>query len=140
MTTTGEGTFGFHINDQLWLPGEHDYPVGVYDATTGYLRLFAQDQEGDEELGISLYNQVFDTGTYALTPGPAEVAFYAGTGSPFQGIYRIDSTHHGTLTILRVDDERPFVVSGTFEFEAVNEAGEVIQVTDGRFDFNHDWQ
>ena len=47
--------------------------------------------------------------------------------------YSTSSIRTGTMTILHYDDEE-FTVSGTFEFEAENEFGDIITITDGRFD------
>ena len=56
----------------------------------------------------------------------------AGYGNASIEIYETNSQHTGTLTITHYDyDNR--IVSGTFEFE-VEVDGEVLKVTDGRFD------
>lgn len=47
--------------------------------------------------------------------------------------YSTNSIRNGTLTILHYNHEKS-TVSGTFEFQAENEFGEVITITEGRFD------
>lgn len=47
--------------------------------------------------------------------------------------YSTNSIRTGTLTILHYDNQK-YTVSGTFEFEAENDLGEVITITEGRFD------
>lgn len=47
--------------------------------------------------------------------------------------YSTNNVRTGIMTIQHYDDER-FTVSGTFEFEAENEFGDLITITEGRFD------
>jgi hypothetical protein len=47
--------------------------------------------------------------------------------------YSTNSVRIGTMTILHYDNDE-YTISGTFEFEAENEFGEIITITDGRFD------
>ena len=43
---------------------------------------------------------------------------------------------YGTLTITRFDDQE-HIISGTFEFTVQGNNGELIKITDGRFDLNY---
>ena len=61
-------------------------------------------------------------------------------GSVTKGSFDVDGRNYstslvrkGTLTILHYDKE-DYTISGTFEFEAENDFGEVIIITEGRFD------
>lgn len=47
--------------------------------------------------------------------------------------YSTSTVRTGTMTILQYDEEA-FTISETFEFEAENEFGEVVTITEGRFD------
>jgi hypothetical protein len=60
--------------------------------------------------------------------------FYLGGGIGF--IYSTDEIYPGTLTITNFDSEN-FIISGTFEFTVLDNEGNEIQITDGRFDLNY---
>jgi hypothetical protein len=47
--------------------------------------------------------------------------------------YSTDATHKGTLRIDSIDHVKNFI-SGTFSFDAVNAKGNIVHVTNGRFD------
>lgn len=47
--------------------------------------------------------------------------------------YETQSLNSGELKITKLDREN-FIISGTFWFTAVNDQGDTIRVTDGRFD------
>lgn len=47
--------------------------------------------------------------------------------------YSTNSIRKGTMTILHYDEENS-TISGTYEFEAENDFGVVIKITEGRFD------
>jgi hypothetical protein len=78
-------------------------------------------------LGIRLLNQEFIPDSWGV---PNNSGIYL---SP-QGSFVTGPPHTGVLTITRADKEAR-ILSGTFEFKAQNpKTGEVVEVTDGRFD------
>ena len=139
VSFTGEGTFAMRVNGEVWkIGGFMDEIDGSWEPQSGNLRVFGW--KGGKNEGADIYvDSVFGPGTYPLlfignsTGGAGNAARWYPPGSASS--YETDSTHTGTLTLIRADDEYPYVLSGTFEFDAVNEAGEVVQITDGRFDF-----
>ena len=42
----------------------------------------------------------------------------------------------GELKITRIDLQNS-IISGTFWFDAINEAGEIVEIREGRFDWNY---
>jgi hypothetical protein len=58
--------------------------------------------------------------------------YSGGSALPGSGTtYQTDSTHSGTLTITYYDGK---VLAGIFEIDMVNGNGELVHITDGRFD------
>ena len=139
VSFTGEGIFAMRVNGEAWLVdgGFREEIDGSWDPQTGRLAVSAWKKSENQGPSIHL-DSVFGPGTYPLvyqrTP-TGSIGSAAKWLSGSTGYYETDSTHIGTLTLIRADDEYPYVLSGTFEFDAVNEAGEVVQITDGRFDF-----
>ena len=51
-------------------------------------------------------------------------------------IYKTNNTYFGTLEILYHDVDK-YILGGRFEFDAVNEEGDVIKIREGEFDLNY---
>ena len=134
VSFTGEGIFAMRVNGEVWkIGGFRDDLDGDFDPQSGRLQVYAQ-QGNETAIQFSLSERCYGPGTYSLyelKQHSSSVVFWP----EWDGEFRTDSTHTGTLTLIRADDEYPYVLSGTFEFDAVNEAGEVVHITDGRFDF-----
>ena len=60
--------------------------------------------------------------------------YYLGGGNG--EIYSTTVNNPGTLTITRFDQDN-FIISGTFEFTVVDNDGNEINITNGRFDMNY---
>ena len=143
-TQTGEQTFGCLINGKPFFPTKFG---------NGRPRAFYQYVDGAYTLGISASRKADDpsksfnlgaldieglqTGTYTLE------SFESGN---FFAEYYLDGgivldtstgeNGYGTLTITRFDDQE-HIISGTFEFTVQGNNGELIKITDGRFDLNY---
>ena len=141
VTTTGEETFACKINGEVWTRHWLNPVSGSYDGSLNSLILFAENRPVDEAFRIELYDRVIGTGTYQLydsTMFRTPVIFFAGKDSKkYYGDYRVDSLHRGTIKILRADVDSPYIIAGTFEFDAVNDSGEVVHITEGRFDHRY---
>ena len=140
VSFTGENIFAMRVNGEAWRidGGYREELDGSWDPQTGRLLILAFKKGKNQGVEVSIKGAL-SQGTYPLTltrivnGGHGSAARWYPPGSA--GSYGTDSTHTGTLTLIRADDEYPYVLSGTFEFEGVNEAGEVVHITDGRFDF-----
>ena len=153
-TQTGANTFGCKINGVNWVAnGNNDsfYPQalqGGIDAVD--TSLGGTKNEFKRQLFFSAYNlnrTSFDlvlgrepfVGTYLFNkttrPEPAESNYINyGAFSGMGGWFMTDSTNQGSITITYYNESR-CIVAGTFQFDAVNKnTGEVIHVTEGRFD------
>jgi hypothetical protein len=153
-TQTGANTFGCKINGVNWVAnGSNDsfYP----QALQGGIRVIDTSLSGTlnqfkRQLLIRAYNKDKSSfnlvigkepfaNTYLINkttiPEPAESNYINyGAFSGMGGWYMTDSTHQGSITITYYNESR-CIVAGTFQFDAVNKnTGEVIHVTEGRFD------
>ena len=143
-TQEGKNTGGAIVNGQVWvakievpdtLPGGNN----TYYDTSPLLNTFRLQivllKYTDSNSTISFYlerNQDFSPGIYALDNNDNHDNH--GSFSPnVLEIFNTNSTNTGTLTITRFDKVNR-IVSGTFSFKAVNSAGEVVTITEGRFD------
>ncbi|MBX7205746.1 MAG: hypothetical protein K1X81_10025 [Bacteroidia bacterium] len=129
ITQTGANTFGCKVNGQVWLPTTVwvDYHNGgmVISANNGY------EPHSDIIVTLSEFT-AFKQGSYELSANTS----YISKGSYRSGkdMYYTDSIYIGDLTINRLDSVNS-ILSGTFSFDAKHiSTGEVIHVTEGRFD------
>ncbi len=146
-TEEGKNTFGCKINGKNWVPngggGFSGLPPvdggyqGTNDFDTTRNNVFIRAYDKSSSINIYLqsvsrpgtYNLKFNTLDYANVLNPKNYGYYGTNGDGF--ITTSQST--GTVSISRADTVNK-IVSGTFEFTAVNNAGKTIKITDGRFD------
>ena len=101
----------------------------------------------DGVLGFKCYNvKDFDcrTSVRVLLTGVYEedtcynfddyLSYYSGCMSSLTGSYKVDTSGKNMVNVTRLDlDDK--IVSGTFEYNLIqSETGEVIKITEGRFD------
>lgn len=140
-TQEGKNTGGALVNGQIWvakietpntLPGG-DNTIYNTDTVLGTFSLqIVLLKYTDSNNTISFYlvrNQDFSPGTYALDNNDNHGSFSPNVLDTFN----TNSTNTGTLTITKFDKVNK-IVSGTFSFKAVNATGEVVNITEGRFD------
>lgn len=70
---------------------------------------------------------------YDLGDAPNQGEYTIDSDSPF---YKTNTSYVGTLEILYHDIDK-YILGGTFEFDAVNEDGEVIEIRKGEFDLKY---
>lgn len=136
LTHEGKNVLGCKINGKVWVLDKgkatwnHPYGVGFGLFNDSTLHIFAND-----EYEISLnhkYNRI--TGLYEPTskyPYQNRVVYY--TNPPFKGSqeHYTDSAHTGWINVSFYTGT---IVAGTFAFDAVNDSGNVVHITEGRFD------
>jgi hypothetical protein len=146
-TQTGANTFGCLVNGVAFLPDGSNFSLGpikqcnyIYTGG-GYHFTVAADNKsvsslikgiviGTDSLAIA-EGQTLTFKTFA--PGNADASYTLYTNTGDINKYITNNTVSGQLTITKLDSIKDFV-SGTFYFTAVNDKGEKVQVTDGRFD------
>ena len=157
-TQTGKNTFGCLIDGQAWIPspsgsgamGSKPISGGYMNAPTG-----APSSYGNNNVWVNAYNgsevislyirNVNKTGTYPLNfntqPAPANLypQNYAGftryNNASGGDYFMTTSNYTGTVEITRADTVSK-ILAGRFSFVGINNMGETISVTDGRFDLN----
>lgn len=141
LTQEGKNTFGCKINGKNWVPkGGGGFsgipPTGggfYYNKNTIYIRAYNDNES------IQFYlKDVFNAGVYLFntTTLPMPDNLYPesyGLYSNANGTYVTTYAYTGKVTISNRDTINS-IVSGRFEFTAVNSSGKTVKITDGRFD------
>jgi len=154
ITTSGENTFGCMINGTLYIPTIVLDMVGVDCCLStvqsdGFLNIGTVMDEHDQvneagffqTFGMTLVNDssTIEIGIYDLTlPSHSFARITRSKGiAPnyeFRCRYEPEDIISGELNLIRVSGG---IVSGTFEFAAVNDDCDTVRVTDGRFDLTY---
>ncbi|TMU50427.1 DUF6252 family protein [Flagellimonas algicola] len=141
-TQTGEGTFGCLIDGEPFFPGRFggDQPSAFYqfvrDAYT--LGISASRGGGETMVGFNLGAldiEGLEEKTYSLTTfesGNFFAEYLIGGGIELTSSPTDEEP--GILTITNFTDE---IISGTFEFTVLDNEGNEIRITDGRFDLRY---
>ncbi|MFY0484116.1 DUF6252 family protein [Flavobacterium sp. PLA-1-15] len=147
-TQTGANTVGCLVNGKVFLPHAEGINPEVncsYQYIDGqfYFIIAFRDLRGHSTEMVSVRaNKInLQTGnTYTLDKNIIDNGDFtggAGSYSPtLQNTYTTNSLKTGELKITRVDLSNS-IISGTFWFDAVNQAGEVVEIREGRFDWNY---
>lgn len=159
ITTEGAHTLGCKINGDIFLPKDDESCVSfeclpVSELRLSYLQNGSQYQlsiiarnniNGNISLNLDLYlneplqEQVYDLSEAYIPsinrtwPNGSSCIYQRIDGENFNSCFATNSDVTGTLEITAINEEERFI-SGTFEFQAVNQSGNVVNFTDGRFD------
>jgi hypothetical protein len=145
-TQTGANSFGAKVNDKLWVPtsslggaAKLEARYAVNDLIINARNLASSPTESEFEIYIKDLN---GPGIYPLnqntSPYPNQTASYGYYISrKFTPIneWITSSLFNGSVNIT-LDDRVNHIVSGTFQFDALNmySSPDTLHVTDGRFD------
>ena len=145
LTTEGKGTFGCLVNGKAWLPKGSDAVSELisiyYDEEQGYYLDAAYNKDDDASTTLafnivqfSLKQKKYDLFTYVKDSTSRGVYTYCWDNRGCNEVkYYTDVNHSGVLNIQFIDSTQQ-IISGTFDFTAKAENGEIVYVTDGRFD------
>ena len=93
---------------------------------------------GDSEIFIQLYKDNVEINKVYDIPGDY---YYSNSGASYSSMdndfFTKQPNYTGKIKFTRIDIPRN-IVSGTFEFDAVDEEGNVVHITEGRFDKKFD--
>lgn len=147
-TQTGANTVGCLVNGEVFLPHAeginpevncfYQYVDGEFFFTMNFADLRGSS---NERVVIQTGRLNLQTGqTYILNKNMLDDGDFNGGG----GVYSLSTTNRyytntikkGELKITRVDLQNS-IISGNFWFDAVNENGEVVEIREGRFDWNY---
>ena len=141
LTHTGENIFACKVNGQLMVATQNSSAViGEFGIKFSHAKanglMYIQGSCNSPQYDIELSFRYNDTpGTYPLIVDyPFYVYFwnYSKSAAPSAANqYQPDATHTGAINITYYNGN---IVAGTFAFDAVNRNGEVVHVTEGRFD------
>jgi len=152
-TQNGSNTMGAYINNVIWNPAHTAYGTGITASITAYttgasfsivgVRDNATVSDGTTTVAIQI-GDFNGTGSYSLynnSPISGSNINNIGavsTGSDTRTYYLTDSLHQGNITVTYYDTVKK-IISGTFQFDAVNRNNslDVVHVTSGRFDFTY---
>ena len=141
LTHSGENIFACKVNGQLMIANENASEViGEFGIKFSHSKsnqlIYIQGSCTSPQYDIELSFKYLDTlGTYPLLMEYPYYAFfwdYSKSSAPnATNQFQPDATHGGTVNITYYDGH---IISGTFAFDAVNRNGDLVHVTDGRFD------
>jgi|GEM_PF-259749 len=145
VTHTGVNVLACKINGNVFIVSNNQtgclfcpkYGVSFIIYNTGLISIDALNQQPRFEISINIPASDTISGNYQI---PFTYPYFAGfsnyDGDPISaGSYNIDSANNGKITILYYDGN---ILAGTFAFDAVNSSGQVVHITEGRFDIaNH---
>jgi hypothetical protein len=132
LTTTGENTFGYLLNDQA---------INVKNT----LRITALYQHGQLQLGGGVSNLEKDIDITILLSDPLmlnkkyslkNTSKYVDFNIFSTCTYEFEETYEGSLNFVKIDRIN-FILSGTFEFSTVTEGCDTVNITGGRFDVQY---
>ncbi len=144
-TQEGKNTFGCKINGKNWVPSGGGGFSGIKPVDGGffenintiYIRAYSKDES------VQLYlRDVFNIGEYSLSSNtipmpdnldPKSYGLYSVRKDNATSTYITNTMHAGKVIISNRDTVNK-IISGTFEFTAVNSNGKTVKITDGRFD------
>lgn len=151
-TQEGKNTFGCLVNGQVFVPtGQLGFGIPPYswyyqqltqdyNPVKGYMfRVSASDWKGQNKpsIGLGTYSLELKEGTVYPLGEPSVVGKAYGEYTKIAPVglenYSIVSPLTGEMRITKFDKQKR-IVSGTFWFDAVNAAGEKVEVREGRFD------
>lgn len=137
LTEEGKNTFGCKINGKNWVPHGTGGFGGSDPTSGGFFQnthtIFITAYNGRESIEFYLEN-VFNSGEYSLSGNNGGSYYIRGDNTSIPDIsYITDSQHTGKVEIVNYDTTNK-IVSGTFQFTAVNKEGETVRITEGRFD------
>lgn len=153
-TSVGANTIGFKVNGTAYTASgkagqllSAGFVTYYYYATNNSLFISAKRTAGDNQFGLWLSIPYKDSvGTYWLNNDFKGTFFQGGNPNPNDpsggSIYTTTDTYTGKVNITYFDGKLdPYypgkILSGTFEMQAVNDNGDVIQITEGRFDIGN---
>ena len=147
-TQTGANTVGCLVNGQVFLPNAECINPEVncfYQLVDGeyFFNMAFSDLRGTGVKTVSVRTSKINletNGNYILDQENTIFEEFVGGG----GVYGINAANYfytstlktGELKIIKLDPVNA-IISGTFWFDAVNSAGETVEIRQGRFDWNY---
>lgn len=147
-TQIGANTVGCLINGEIFLPKQEGINPSVvvnYEFIDGefFFSLTFNDHIGIGIKSVNIRTQRLDleiNQIYELNKNYDDNDDYTGGGGTYginaENYYYTTSSITGELTITRVDLSNS-IISGTFWFDAINDTGGIVEIREGRFDYEY---
>jgi hypothetical protein len=139
---SGPGTLGVHINGKVWNTGGiNTYASSIFFHNTKDIRIDAGiSRNTDHESLVIVINNVSSIGYYnmgflkpaSLSPRDSTKFLYGDNESE---AYHLQSPRNSLVTITRFDTVYN-VLAGTFNSSLINNKGDTLKLTDGRFELH----
>lgn len=149
ITQEGKNTFGCLVNGKPFIPRGSMWSGPLYECYYQFVeaedkyvfQVAGFDKEDPSDIPrvyVRIHNVTLEVGkTYRIgnldVLGQGHASCYL---SQDDRRYSTNQEFSGELKINRLDEEQQ-IVSGTFWFDAVNEAGQKVEVREGRFDMQY---
>ncbi|MBL7837501.1 MAG: hypothetical protein JNM67_08295, partial [Bacteroidetes bacterium] len=146
LTQEGKGTFGFKINEAIWIPkgykGESEafyYPWSISKDLYGRLQIRA-NQNDNESAVVFRTTNVYGPGKYFVYQQSSEhkTLIYYERKVGFYYRYALDTNN---FVIIDKLDTIARIVSGRFQFNVINDSNvfDTVKIVDGRFDMKYSY-
>ena len=146
-TQTGANTVGCLVNGNVYLPSKRglNSPVNCFYQFDNGEFFFTMGFSDDVNFGPTVFFQtkritLIEGQSYILSKNMIDDADFTGGGGMYwldiEKISYTNTIKTGELKITRIDLQNS-IISGTFWFDAVNEEGEIVEIREGRFDWNY---
>ena len=146
QTTVGANTAGCLVNGEVLIPkgNANESTLRCQYAKRGdeyTFILFINENTNPSKSVRLLYSQNYPLTENKAIPLTIPNVKQSSWGDFFIAAGLIDTfstneEYKGQLLILALDEKRR-IISGTFSFKAVNDQGEIVEVSDGRFDMRY---
>jgi len=146
LTNTGENTAGCLVNGEVFVPKSPLFSERLYRKYKDdffVLTIYQKRTNETKSLNIRCKIPFSQEGIIGVYPLNAEDNLDLESGAGYYHAYNSSSLNDiyysttsdfvGELIITYYNHEK-FIISGTFWFDAINSEGEVMEVSDGRFD------
>lgn len=141
-TQEGKNTFGCKVNGKVWLPDIRKYTFYVIDELEAnyytydsnmYIHAIYWTNDIQESIYLSLQTFSGEGKYYLRTKYKADHGYFFREIDSVSKIYYTNDTIGGQVEITKFDTINQ-IVSGIFFFNAVNDIGQIVDISDGRFD------
>ncbi|PWJ57872.1 hypothetical protein CLV98_10552 [Dyadobacter jejuensis] len=145
ITQEGKNTFSCKVNGKVWVPtGRGDIFVNIPPITGGFIRLSGTDSIGifiDTFAGsgedLAIYLNKSEEGLYVLNQNTSYTNFapasYGLFSTELKNIFLTSANNTGIVSITKADTISG-IIAGTFELTAADPKGNLVKITEGRFD------
>jgi hypothetical protein len=146
VTQTGENTFGFKLDGEVWLPYLEGFDfAGRRALTANYTQqlslftLIARKYDDSEEVDEYLSISIDSLSILNIDNSFVKHIRYRNSNNENVQVYQMGAIQNDNFISITKLDPTNHIISGTFEF-TLNDGNQDIRITEGRFDFIYPFQ